>query len=150
MSRVEAVLPSEAVATPDRMATTLQNAEAGRFLATARHELRLSQSQFVKRLTTELGLPVSQSALSGWETGGRSVPAATIVVALGLLGLRLTVGDSSVEGVPGDRLYRVEESLKLIGSRVATALDLLAEAGEAPEAARELAREIRAGLDAAE
>src|SRR5215472_18671707 len=67
-----------------RFAATWQNKAAGRALRAARLALgpqRAKQSAFAATLSRELGVPVSHTALSGWETGRRSIPAAVWVAA---------------------------------------------------------------------
>ncbi len=62
-----------------RFAATWQNKAAGRALRAAR--LGAKQSDFAATLSQELGIPISTTALSGWETGRRQVPAPVWVAA---------------------------------------------------------------------
>lgn len=56
-----------------RFAATWQNKAAGRALRAARQGAK--QSDFAAVLSRDLGVPISTTALSGWETGRRQVPA---------------------------------------------------------------------------
>jgi transcriptional regulator with XRE-family HTH domain len=62
-----------------RFAATWQNKAAGRALRVARQRAR--QSEFAAALSRELGVPISATALSGWETGRRQVPAPVWLAA---------------------------------------------------------------------
>jgi transcriptional regulator with XRE-family HTH domain len=62
-----------------RFAATWQNKAAGRALRAARRDAK--QSDFAAALSRELGIPISTTALSGWETGRRQVPAPVWVAA---------------------------------------------------------------------
>src|SRR5260370_38645153 len=62
-----------------RFATMWQNKAAGRALRAARAEAK--QAEFAAALSQELGIPVSTTALSGWETGRRQVPVPVLMAA---------------------------------------------------------------------
>lgn len=62
-----------------RFAATWQNKAAGRALRAARQAAK--QSEFAATLSQELGIPISATALSGWETGRRQVPAPVWMAA---------------------------------------------------------------------
>jgi hypothetical protein len=67
-----------------RFAATWQNKAAGRALKAARVALgpqRAKQSAFAATLSRELGVQVSPTTLSGWETGRRTVPAPVWIAA---------------------------------------------------------------------
>ncbi len=82
-----------------RFAATRQNKAAGRALRAARRET--SQAAFADTLSAELGVPVSPTTLSGWETGRRSVPAAVWLAAAVASGQSLDalVGESGLPAV---------------------------------------------------
>jgi len=62
-----------------RFAATWQNKAAGRALRAARQGA--TQSDFAAALSRDLGVPISATALSGWETGRRQVPAPVWLAA---------------------------------------------------------------------
>jgi transcriptional regulator with XRE-family HTH domain len=62
-----------------RFAATWQNKAAGRALRAARQGV--TQSDFAAALSRDLGVPISATALSGWETGRRQVPAPVWLAA---------------------------------------------------------------------
>src|SRR5215471_9944789 len=62
-----------------RFAATWQNKAAGRSLRAARQSAK--QSEFAATLSQELGTTISTTALSGYETGRRQVPAAVLMAA---------------------------------------------------------------------
>jgi transcriptional regulator with XRE-family HTH domain len=67
-----------------RFAGTWQNKAAGRALKAARVALGAQgskQSAFAATLSRELGIRVSPTTLSGWETGRRTVPAPVWIAA---------------------------------------------------------------------
>jgi hypothetical protein len=62
-----------------RFAATWQNKAAGRALRVARQGAK--QLEFAAALSRELGVTISVTALSGWETGRRQVPAPVWMAA---------------------------------------------------------------------
>jgi hypothetical protein len=67
-----------------RYAATWQNKAAGRALRAARLAVApggAKQAVFAAKLSQELGLPISPTTLSGWETGRRAVPATVWIAA---------------------------------------------------------------------
>jgi transcriptional regulator with XRE-family HTH domain len=69
-----------------RFASTRQNQVAGRALRAARQASGpdpegLTQVEFAARLGVGLGIEISASALSNWESGRRSVPTAVLIEA---------------------------------------------------------------------
>jgi ribosomal protein L29 len=62
-----------------RFAATWQNKAAGRALRAARQGAK--QAEFAATLSQELGVTISTTALSGWETGRRQVPAPVWMAA---------------------------------------------------------------------
>lgn len=60
-----------------RFAGTWQNKAAGRALRAGRGDAK--QSEFAAALSRELGLSISTTALSGWETGRRQVPTPVLL-----------------------------------------------------------------------
>jgi hypothetical protein len=62
-----------------RFAATWQNKAAGRALRAARQGT--TQADFAAVLSRDLGVPISATALSGWETGRRQVPAPVWLAA---------------------------------------------------------------------
>jgi len=68
-----------------RLATTWQNKAAGRALKAARLSMseqgETRQTEFAARLSRELGVQLSSTAVSNWENGRRSLPSAVLVTA---------------------------------------------------------------------
>ena len=64
------------------MSRTGLNKVAGRVLASARAASGLTQTRFLEALSERLGVrPYAQNALSSWEGGDRTVPAAVLIAA---------------------------------------------------------------------
>lgn len=102
------------------------NVEASAFLQSARKTLGLRQADLAVELGKRLGVPVSQSALSGWETGVRTVPGPVLAVVLEQLGHAL--GElGTMERVEPDVAARLGAQVQAVSSLVAEALDTLAE-----------------------
>lgn len=85
-----------------RFAGTWQNKAAGQALRAARLSLgRLggTQSAFAARLSEQLGISISPTTLSGWETGRRTVPVPVWMAAAVVTGqlLEAPAGVSSTE-----------------------------------------------------
>src|SRR5947209_20056826 len=67
-----------------RFAGTWQNKAAGRVLRAARLSVPREdgkQANFASALSEQLGIPISPTTLSGWETGRRTVPAPVWMAA---------------------------------------------------------------------
>ncbi|MGH2769366.1 MAG: hypothetical protein ACRDJF_02425, partial [Actinomycetota bacterium] len=67
-----------------RFAASWQNKAAGRALRAARMSSPdggTKQSTFAAALSEQLGIPISPTTLSGWETGRRTVPAPVWMAA---------------------------------------------------------------------
>jgi transcriptional regulator with XRE-family HTH domain len=140
----------------DKMADTTQNAAAGQFLVQVRRALELKQLDLAGALAEKLGVPVSQSTLSGWENGTRSVPGAAIVASLELLGRRLEAGESAPLALR-DEVGKLGGDVRRLGDGLVRALEALAEptVGQRTSAQRadrilDIALEIRRLLDAEE
>jgi hypothetical protein len=89
---------NEARGEEGRFAATWQNKAAGRAIRAARLSLGpegAKQAAFAARLSEELGVPVSPTTLSGWETGRRAVPATVWVAAA-------MVSNQSLDAVLGE------------------------------------------------
>ena len=64
------------------VAESRQNRIAGRILLRARQSADMNQTDFAQAVAKRIGLgSIGQSALSGWETSVRSVPAAALIAA---------------------------------------------------------------------
>jgi len=68
-----------------RVAATDYNGMASRGIRRARDEMRLSQGDFARKLSDQMGLGskarFKQSTISGWELGRRQVPAGALIAA---------------------------------------------------------------------
>lgn len=65
-----------------KMAGTWANKAVGRWLAHQREKRFGTQPRLSAYLFEHLGVPVSTSAISGWENGNRQMPAAVLAVTL--------------------------------------------------------------------
>lgn len=136
----------------DKMADTAYNASAGRLLLRGRRLLGMKQAEMAVELASLLGLPVSQSALSGWENGTRSVPGAVLAAVLERCAVPI---DELLDGSAAETsgaLHRLAGDMASLSATVAGALETLAKPGSetpAQRAARLLAmaREIRSRFE---
>src|SRR5438128_4420292 len=108
-------MAEEAAGTEGRLAATWQNKAAGRALRGARLALGpqgAKQAAFAAALGRELGMEFSPTALSGWETGRRAVPAAILLAAA-------LSTDQSLDGLLGEaaspQVVQWAETLGLLG-----------------------------------
>jgi transcriptional regulator with XRE-family HTH domain len=122
-----------------KVAESRQNRIAGRILLRARRSTDMTQTEFATAIARRLGLgTIGQSALSGWETSIRGVPAAALIAAAELARAR---------GFDLSEIINSELGPGTIpqAARLATALESIADAlsGEAAEQIREAAKGIR-------
>lgn len=136
----------------DKIADTSYNAAAGRLLVRGRRRLGFKQADMAAEIAATLGVPVSQSALSGWENGTRSVPGAVLAVILERCASPIDGLVNGEESEVSGEVVKLSGEISRIGASVATALETLANpSSETPaqRAARLLvmAREIRSLLE---
>jgi len=127
----------------DKMADTPQNAAAGQFLVNCRRAVELKQVDFAATLADRLGVPISQSTLSGWENGTRSVPGAVIVAGLELLGKSLETGREAAPLALREEVGKLGGDIQRLGDGLARALEALGEPGTGPRTSAERASHIR-------
>jgi hypothetical protein len=76
--------PTDGRGEEGRFAANWQNKAAGRALRAVRLAAApdgATQADFAATLSQELGVPISPTTLSGWETGRRAVPATVWIAA---------------------------------------------------------------------
>src|SRR5262249_15257022 len=115
-----------------RLAASWQNRSAGRVLRAARGAMpegESKQAAFAARLSREIGIPVSASPLSNWETGRRTVPGPVLIEAAIVSGssfdaLLASVGEPAADewaerlGFP-ERVAELERELEKHGAMLA-------------------------------
>lgn len=122
-----------------KMALSRQNRIAGRILLRARQSSDMNQTEFAAAIAKRLGLGnIGQSALSGWETSIRGVPAAALIAAAELARVRGFNLSDVIDSELGPAT--IPQAAKL-----ATALEAIADAlkGEAAEQVRQAAATLR-------